>query len=71
MENQIVTRSLKRQLNHVIIHEQMENGATINNNLNADQIDRQFITPITETSMDKKRTCKSQNVLGSIDNSQV
>jgi hypothetical protein len=47
MENQIVTRSLKRQLNQVIIHEQMENGATINNNLSADQIDRQFITPIT------------------------
>jgi hypothetical protein len=33
MENKIVTRSLKRQLNQVIVHEQVENGVAINNNL--------------------------------------
>jgi hypothetical protein len=27
MENKIVTRSLKRQLNLVVLHEQVENGA--------------------------------------------
>ncbi len=36
MENKIVTRSLRRQLNHVVLHEQVENGATISNNLNLD-----------------------------------
>jgi hypothetical protein len=39
MENIIITRSLKRQLNQVIVDEQVENGITINNNLSADQID--------------------------------
>jgi hypothetical protein len=35
MENKIVTRSLRRQLYQIILHEQMENGTTINNNLSA------------------------------------
>jgi hypothetical protein len=39
MENIIVTKSLKRQLDQVIVHKQVEDGATINNNLSADQID--------------------------------
>ncbi len=40
MENKIVTsRSLNKQLDHVILHEQVENGATINNNLNTDPMD--------------------------------
>ncbi len=39
MENKIV-RSLKRQLNSVIIHEQVENGVAINKNLSANQIDQ-------------------------------
>jgi hypothetical protein len=34
MENRIVSGSLKRQLNHVVLHEQMENGVAISNNLN-------------------------------------
>jgi hypothetical protein len=38
MENKIVTRSLRRQLDLVIIHEQMENGTAINSNLNTNQI---------------------------------
>ncbi len=33
MENIIVTRSLKMQLNQDILHEQVENGTTINKNL--------------------------------------
>ncbi len=36
MENKIVTKSLKRQLDQVILHEQMENGTAISNNLSAD-----------------------------------
>jgi hypothetical protein len=39
MKNKIITRSLKRQLDHVRIHEQGENGTGININLNANQID--------------------------------
>jgi hypothetical protein len=35
MENRIVTRSLKRQLDQVIVQEQVENGDAINRNLNA------------------------------------
>ncbi len=37
-------KSLKRQLNQVIVDEQMENGTTINNNLSVDKIDQQFVT---------------------------
>jgi hypothetical protein len=39
MENKIVTRSLRRQLDQVILHKQVENGAAINNNLSVDHID--------------------------------
>jgi hypothetical protein len=46
MENKIIIRSLEKQLNQVIIHEQVENGTTINMNLSVDKIDEQFITPI-------------------------
>jgi hypothetical protein len=40
MENIIIIRSMKKQLNQVILHEQVENGATINNNLSVDQVDQ-------------------------------
>jgi hypothetical protein len=40
MENKIVTRSLRRQLDQVIVHKQMENGATINNKFSVDEIDQ-------------------------------
>jgi hypothetical protein len=33
MENIIVTRSLRRQLDQVVLHEEVENGIAINNNL--------------------------------------
>ncbi len=39
MENKIVTRSLRKQLDQVVFHEQVEKGATINNNLSADQVE--------------------------------
>jgi hypothetical protein len=39
MENKILTKSLRRQLYQVILHEQVENGTTINNNLSADRVD--------------------------------
>jgi hypothetical protein len=45
MENKIVTKSLRRQLNQVVLHEQVENGTAISNNLNADQVDQWFETP--------------------------
>jgi hypothetical protein len=33
------------ELNHVVLHEQMENGTTISNNLSANQVDQRFETP--------------------------
>jgi len=38
MENINVTRSLKRKLDHVVLHEQAKNGAAISNNLNVDKV---------------------------------
>jgi hypothetical protein len=38
MENRIVTKSLRKQLYQVILHEQMENGNSINNNFNANHV---------------------------------
>jgi hypothetical protein len=32
MENRIVTKSFRRQLNQVLLHEQQDNGIAINNN---------------------------------------
>jgi hypothetical protein len=40
MENIIITKSLRRQLNQVIVHGQVENGIAINSNLSANQIDQ-------------------------------
>ncbi len=40
MENRIVIRSLRRQLDQVIVHEQVEKGTAIYKNLNANQIDQ-------------------------------
>jgi hypothetical protein len=36
MENKILTISLKRQLDQIIVHEQVENGITNNSNLSTD-----------------------------------
>jgi hypothetical protein len=44
VENRIVTRSQRSQLDQVILHKQVENGVAINNNLSADQVDQQFVT---------------------------
>jgi len=38
MENRIVNRSFRRQSDQVLLHEQVENGVTINNNLSENQI---------------------------------
>jgi hypothetical protein len=35
MENKNVTKILRRQLNQVVLHEQVENGTAISNNLSA------------------------------------
>jgi hypothetical protein len=39
MENRIVTRSLRRHLDQVVLHEQVENGVAISYNLSANQVD--------------------------------
>ncbi len=39
MENKIVTKSLRRQLDHVIPHEQVENGTIVHSNFNANHMD--------------------------------
>jgi hypothetical protein len=36
---------LRRQLDQVVLHEQMENGAAISNKLSANQVDKWFETP--------------------------
>jgi hypothetical protein len=43
-KNLIISKSFKRQLDQVIVHEQVKNCVAINNNLSADQIDQEFIT---------------------------
>ncbi len=45
IENIIVIRSLKRQLNQVVLHDQVENGTAISNNLSANHVDQWFETP--------------------------
>ncbi len=45
MENKISTRGLRRPLDWVVLHEQVENGTAINNNLSAYQVDQWFETP--------------------------
>lgn len=45
MEIRIITRSIRRQLDQVIIHQEVKNDVAINNNLSADQVDQQFVTP--------------------------
>jgi hypothetical protein len=44
MENRIVIKSFRRQLDQVLLHEQEENGVANNNNLSAHQEDQQFVT---------------------------
>jgi hypothetical protein len=39
MENIIVTRILNRQLDQNVLHEQVENGTVISNNLSENQVD--------------------------------
>ncbi len=45
MENIIVTRSLKRQLDQFVLHEQVENGVANSVNLSGNQVDQWFETP--------------------------
>jgi len=54
MENRIVIRSLNKQLYKVIIHEQVENGTTINRNLSANQINQLFTTPRKVSQLEQK-----------------
>jgi hypothetical protein len=45
MENINVVKSLKRQLVHIVLHEQLENAIAISNNLSANLVDYRFETP--------------------------
>jgi hypothetical protein len=40
----------------MLVHEQVKNGATINNNLNAYQIKQQFITPKKVSQLEQKHS---------------
>jgi hypothetical protein len=64
MENRIVTRSLRSQLNQVILHEQVENGTTINNNLSANQVDQQFVTPRRVSWFEQKHLWTKERPIG-------
>jgi hypothetical protein len=46
-------KSLRKQLDHIIVHEQEENGVSINRNLSVDKIDYQFITPTRVLNQNK------------------
>ncbi len=54
MENRNVIKIMRRQIDQVIIHEQVENGVAINKNLSVDMIDQQFITPIRVFQLEHK-----------------
>jgi histidinol dehydrogenase len=45
MENIIITKIIRRQLDQVVLHEQVENGIAISNNLSANLVDLWFETP--------------------------
>jgi hypothetical protein len=45
MEYRIETKILKRQLDQVVLYEQVENGIAISNNLSVDLVDQRFETP--------------------------
>jgi hypothetical protein len=51
MENRIVIKNLGQKLNQVVLHEQVENGVAINNNLSAYQ---RFETPRIVFQTDKR-----------------
>jgi hypothetical protein len=66
MENRIVTRSLRRQLNQVVLHEQVENGVSISNNLNVNQVDQWFETPIRVFQIEQKDPWTEERHVGHI-----
>ncbi len=66
MENKIVIRSLKRQLDQVIVHGQVENGVAINNNLSVDQIDQQFVTPRRVSQSEQRHSWTEERPIGHI-----
>jgi hypothetical protein len=55
---------LKRQLNQVVIHEQVENGVAIYSNLNVDQIDRLFVTPKRVSQSKQKHMWTKERLAG-------
>ncbi len=66
MENKIITRSLRRQLDQVVLHEQVESGVAISNNLNVDQVDQWFETPIRVFQIKQKHLWIEERPVGHI-----
>jgi hypothetical protein len=66
IENKIVTRSLRRQLDHVVLHEQVENGIATSNNLNANQVDQRFETPKKVFQIKQKHLWTEKKLVGHI-----
>ncbi len=66
MEIKIVTKILRRQLNHVILYEEVENGVSINNNLNADHVDQQFVTPGSVSQLEQRHPWIEKRLEGHI-----
>ncbi len=64
MESRIVTKSLTRQLNQVLLHKQEENGIAINNNLSANQEDQQFVTPRKKFQSKQKHPWIEKRTIG-------
>jgi hypothetical protein len=60
MENIIVTISLKRQLDQVILHEQVENGVAIHSKLKGSTICNTYksFSNKIETFVDRRETCR-------------
>jgi hypothetical protein len=70
IENRIIIRSFRRQLNQVILHEQVENGVAIHSKLGGSTICNTYKSFLnkTKTFVDRRKTCKPHNILGSINN---
>jgi hypothetical protein len=64
MENITVTRSLRRQLDQGVLHEQVENGITISNNLSVDKVDQQFETPRKVSRLEHKHMWTKEKYAG-------
>ncbi len=64
MENKISIRGLRRPLDQVVLHEQLENGIAINNNLSAYQVDQWFETSRKVFKIKQKHPWTEERLVG-------